>query len=143
MGHTLEVAETAYNDVGASQSADSAATEVVPTPPPAPPEAQSLPTITGSLEQGATLTSHPATWSGEVKRYTYQWKRCNNNGTNCNPISGATETTYVLRGVDVGHRIVLKETASNAAGSGITNSTATAQVTGVVPPHSPPRRSKA
>ncbi len=52
---------------------------------------------------------------------------------NCNPIGGATETTYVLRGVDVGHKIAFKETATNAAGSSVTNSTATELVTGVVP----------
>jgi len=133
VAHTVVVSEKAYNDVGASASAESAATEVVPQPPPAPPEAQSLPTITGSLEQGATLTSHPATWSGEVKRYSYQWKRCDNNGQSCNPIGGAAETTYVLRGLDVGHRIEFKETATNAAGSQATNSTATTVVVGVVP----------
>ena len=133
VGHTLEVSETAYNDVGASGAVSSSATEVVPNPPPTPPEAQNTPTTTGTLEQGATLTSQAATWSGEVKHFAYQWKRCDNKGLNCNPISGGTETTYVLRGVDVGHRIEFKETATNAAGSSITNSTATGVVTGVVP----------
>jgi alpha-tubulin suppressor-like RCC1 family protein len=131
--HTVVVSETAYNDVGSSASANSAATGVVPTPPPSPPEAQSSPTITGTPEQGATLTSHPATWSGEVKRYSYQWKRCDNNGVSCNPIGGANETTYVLRGLDVGHRIEFKETASNATGSQVVNSAPTAQVVGVLP----------
>ncbi len=133
VGHKLEVSETADNDVGAGQSAASSPTEVVPNPPPAPPEAQTLPTVTGTPEQSATLTSHPATWSGEVKHYTYQWKRCDNKGQNCNPIGGATEVTYVLRGVDVGHKIAFKETATNAAGSSVTNSAATELVTGVVP----------
>jgi len=139
VGHRLEVSETASNDVGAGQSANSTATERVPTPPPGPPEAQAPPTVTGIPEQGATLTGHPATWSGEVKHSTEQWKRCDNNGQSCGPIAGATEGTYTLRGVDVGHRIVLKETATNAAGSGISNSAATGLVTGVVPAsQSPP-----
>jgi len=133
VGHRLQVSETAYNDVGASQPATSAATVAVPTPPPAPPALQTPPTITGNLEQGATLTGHPATWSGEVKQTVPQWKRCDNNGVNCNPIPGASEVTYTLRGVDVGHRLVLKETASNAAGSAIANSAATGLVTGVIP----------
>ena len=133
VGHTLEISETAYNDVGAGQSADSTATEVVPTPPPAPPEVQTLPTITGTTEQGQTLTGHPGTWSGEVKHLAYQWKRCDNNGQNCNPIGGATELTYTLRGVDVGHRIALKETATNGAGSGVSNSAAGGLVAGIVP----------
>ncbi|HTY97395.1 MAG TPA: IPT/TIG domain-containing protein, partial [Solirubrobacteraceae bacterium] len=133
VGHTIEISETAYNDVGASQSADSTATGVVPTPPPAPPEFQTLPTITGTIEQGQTLTGHPGTWSGEVKHLAYQWKRCDNNGQNCNAIGGANEITYTLRGVDVGHRIVLKETATNAAGSAVSNSVATSLVAGVVP----------
>ena len=59
----------------------------------------------------------PATWSGEAKHLAYQWKRCDNKGLNCNPIGGANETTYVLRGLDVGHKIEFKETATNAAGS--------------------------
>ena len=117
VGHTLEISETAYNDVGASQPAASRATEVVPTPPPSPPEAQTLPTLTGTLEQSASPDGHPAVWSGEVKHYAYLWKRCDNNGQNCNPISGANETTYVLRGWTSDTRIALKETATNAAGS--------------------------
>ncbi len=133
VGHTLVISETAYNDVGAGQAAESAASEIVPNPPPSPPEAQSPPTVTGTPEQGQTLTGHAAAWSGEVKHYAYLWKRCDNNGQNCNPISGANEVTYTLRGVDVGHRIELKETATNAAGSGVANSAATAEATGVVP----------
>ena len=94
---------------------------------------KSPPTITGNHEQGRTLTVHAAPWTGEAKNFGYQWKRCENSGLNCHPINGANETAYVLAGVDVGKRIELKETASNAAGSQAVNSTATAQVVGVVP----------
>jgi alpha-tubulin suppressor-like RCC1 family protein len=132
VGHELKVTEMVENDVGKSEPSTSAATVVVPVPPPAP-EPGSVPTITGTLEQGQTLTSHPATWVGEVKHVAYQWKRCDTSGSNCNAIGGANEATYTLRSNEVGKRIEVKETDSNAGGSGVATSAATTVVVGHVP----------
>ncbi len=132
VGHALIVSETVENAVGRSAPATSLPTLAVPVPPPAP-ESTSLPTITGSAQQGQTLTEHAGGWSGEPSGYSYAWKRCSPTGTECKAISAATRQTYLLTSADVGHTIVAKETAVNAGGSTIANSAASATVAGAVP----------
>ena len=132
VGHAVAVSETVENAVGHSLPASSAPTLAVPVPPPAP-EATSLPTITGSAQQGQTLTEHPGGWTGQPTSYSYAWKRCSATGGECKAISAATKQTYQLTSADVGHTIVAKETAVNAGGSTPANSAGTATVAGAVP----------
>ena len=132
VGHALAVSETVENAVGRSAPATSQPTVAVPVPPPAP-ESISLPTITGTAQQGQVLTEHAGAWTSEPTSYSYAWKRCSAGGTECKAISGATKQTYQLTSADVGHTIVAKETALNAGGSTIANSLATTPVSGAVP----------
>lgn len=138
VGHTIEVGETVENGVGRSQAADSAASAVVPTPPNGPPEPQGVPTITGTTEQGRTLTGHSTTWTNEPKSFAYEWKRCESDGQDCRAIGGASGSSYVLVAADVGKAITLKETASNASGTGVVSSAVTSAVAGAVPVASAP-----
>ena len=119
VGHTLVVAETVENGFARSQAADSAATVVVPKPPPVAAVHKSPPTITGADEQSHTLTGHAAPWTGEPKSFEYQWQRCESGGLNCHAINNAQSTKYTLTGADVGKVIEFRETATNAAGSAI------------------------
>ena len=48
---------------------------------------------------------------------TYQWQRCDEDGTNCEDIDGATGETYTPTGDDAGHAIVVVVTATNPGGS--------------------------
>ena len=137
VGHALLVSETVENAVGRSAPATSLATLAVPVPPPAP-ESTSLPAITGSVQQGQTLTERAGSWTGEPTGYSYAWKRCSPTGTECKAISAATKQTYQLSSADVGHTIVVKETAVNAGGSTIANSGGTVTVAGSVPVVSSP-----
>ena len=82
VGHALVVSETVENAVGRSAPATSLPTLAVPVPPPAP-ESTSLPAITGSAQQGQTLTEHAGGWTGEPTGYSYAWKRCSPTGTEC------------------------------------------------------------
>ena len=84
--------------------------------PPAP-ENTSLPTITGTAQQGQTLTEEHGAWTNSPTGYNYQWLRCNASGTGCSSISGATAQTYAPVAADVGHELRVQETASNAGGS--------------------------
>jgi len=88
-----------------------AAGQVAPSP-------QSLPTISGTPEQGSTLTASPGTWMGtQPITFAYQWRRCNRNGGGCVNIAGATAQTYVVRGVDVADTLRVRVTARNGDGS--------------------------
>lgn len=75
-----------------------------------PPVNSVAPAITGTAQEGQTLTCSTGTWSG-TPTYTYQWKR---NGSN---IGSATNSTYTLVTADVGQSIKCTVTATNTLGS--------------------------
>lgn len=82
-----------------------------------------LPAITGTAQDGQTLTVSNGTWSNSPTAYARQWKRA---GTN---IAGATGTTYTCVTADVGLVITCTVTATNATGSASATSAGTAAVT--------------
>ncbi|MCW3031279.1 MAG: conserved secreted protein, partial [Solirubrobacterales bacterium] len=126
VGHTIRVQETASNSFGPSSAASSSATAAVT--PPAPTNV-SAPTITGTAQQGQTLTEHHGTWTNTPTSYAYKWLQCDSLATSCLPISGAESQTYVLSPGDLGHRIEVQEIASNAGGE---SSPSTSEPTAVV-----------
>lgn len=73
------------------------------------------PAITGTAQEGQTLTCSTGTWSG-LPTYAYQWKRNGNN------IGGATSSTYLVALADVGQNILCTVTATNFVGSATANS---------------------
>jgi hypothetical protein len=88
------------------------------------------PKISGSLVEGQTLTATTGTWTNNPTSYAFQWLHCpadggNGNGSNCDPISGATSSTLLLQASDVGHRLRVKVTAMNNDGSASAASNAT------------------
>jgi hypothetical protein len=132
VGSTLRAVVTATNK-GGSGTATSAATAVV-QPPPTPPANTSSPTISGTAQDGQIQTASPGTWTGtQPITYTYQWQRCDSSGANCNPIAGATTTTYTLTSTDVGATVAVGVKASNAGGNVTATSSATAVVQAVPP----------
>jgi hypothetical protein len=94
------------------------------------------PTISGRAEQGRTLSAARGTWTGTGPiTYSYRWVRCNEggglpDGSDCIFVSGATGSTYVLAGADVGFRLRVRVTGSNADGSETVASNPTAVVVG-------------
>jgi hypothetical protein len=127
---TLRVVVTATND-GGSAAATSAETATVA---PAAPANTALPTIGGTTQDGNTLSATTGTWSGTAPfSYDYQWRRCDSAGTNCADIAGATASTYLLEPADVGSKIRVVVTATNAADSAAAASAATATVTAAPP----------
>lgn len=70
-----------------------------------------LPVITGQAKQGVTLVSTTGSWTGyPAVTFAYKWQK---NGAT---IAGATSSTYVVAAGDVGSRISVEVTATNAAG---------------------------
>ncbi|MEP6892191.1 MAG: hypothetical protein ABI927_00300, partial [Gaiellaceae bacterium] len=129
-GSTLRVKVTATNASG-STSATSNATAVVTSGGSGPPVNTAEPTITGSAAQGQILTATIGTWTGGTPQtFTYQWRRCDTNGSNCNSISGETGKTRTVDSGDVGSRLRIRVTSTNSSGSATAESNATSTVTG-------------
>jgi hypothetical protein len=90
------------------------------------PSVVSVPTISGTPEQGDVLSMSSGSWSGtNPMSYKFQWTRCDPTGSNCGAISGANAPTYSLGSTDVTYRIRGIVTATNTAGSTVGTSTPT------------------
>ena len=85
------------------------------------------PTISGSAQQGQTLTATPGPVAGGVPSATaYQWQR--DAGGSWSDIAGATGLTYSPTSSDDGDALRVVETATNSAGASTANSAPTAPV---------------
>ncbi len=129
VGGTVRAVVTATN-TGGSASANSAVTAEVLSP--AAPSNTELPVVSGSDVEGQTLSASNGSWSGSPTGYAYQWQDCNALGEGCANIEGATSSSYVLAGSDVGRTVRVVVTATNAGGSTPVHSEATAAVTAEV-----------
>jgi len=94
------------------------------------PADRTLPSVSGTPQQGETLTEKHGEWSNGPTAYRYQWEDCNASGAGCAPIAEATGQTYPLKASDVGSTIRVLETASNEHGAG--QAAASAQTQAVV-----------
>src|SRR6202042_3420225 len=124
-------------NAGGSTTATSNATAVVtaaPPPPPAAPVNTTAPTVSGSAQQGNTLSVSNGGWLGSPTGFRYSWLDCDANGQNCAQIGGAAGRSYTLQQGDVGNTIEASVTATNAGGSTTATSNATAVVTAAPPP---------
>ncbi len=133
VGKTLKVAVTAEGTAG-KESVASAVTPVIGNEA-LEPENLLIPTIEGNLTPGETLTAQTGTWvSSETITYTYQWRKCNEEGEECANISGATSSTYKLIEGDINSTLRVVVTGKNPLGT--TN--ATSEQTEVVGAAGPP-----
>jgi hypothetical protein len=115
VGSRLRVVVTAANS-GGSSSAISQPSDVV-QPRTAAPANTATPTVSGTPQSGQTLTASNGTWSNNPIGYAYQWQRCNSAGASCTNIPGETRNTRIVANDDVGNRLRVLVTATNAAGS--------------------------
>lgn len=114
-----------------------AVTPTDPTDPPEPPEplplATAVPTISGVATVGRTLTASPGAWGPAGVELAYQWFRSDV------AIPGATGSSYLLAGADLGKVITVKVTGSMAGyvtasqTSGATTAVAKGTLTAVTP----------
>ncbi len=122
---TLRVAVTATNSSGTGKAL-SDATQIVSAKN--APFNTGQPSISGTAQEGETLTTTHGTWSGSSPiSYLTTWQRCDHDGGSCNP-TGATGTTYKLTSADVTNTLRAKVTATNSSGSSSSTSGASAVV---------------
>jgi hypothetical protein len=87
-----------------------------------------LPTISGTPQEGQTLTASKGTWTGNPTSYGYAWSRCNENGNRCSKIGGAKADMYTLARIDIGYTLRVTVTATNKDGAASATSAPTAPV---------------
>ena len=81
------------------------------------PAVRTSPQITGRARVGRKLSGSAGSWIFSPTGFRYQWLRCNGQGRSCSSIRHATRPTYTLTPADAGHRLRLRVTAGNNAGS--------------------------
>lgn len=75
------------------------------------------PTISGTPIEDNALVAVPGSWANSPTGFAYQWQDCDSAGINCASIPGATGQKYTLAAADIGRRVRVEVTASNAGGS--------------------------
>jgi hypothetical protein len=97
-----------------------------------------VPQISGTPQEGKTLTGSKGNWDNNPTDYNYFWLRCGKGGGNCGNISGAHALTYTLKSVDVDNTLRFRVDAKNADGTTSASSAPTAVITAATKPPPPP-----
>jgi hypothetical protein len=88
-----------------------------------PPVNMTPPTISGTAQQGSTLTADAGSWGGATPiDYAYQWRRCDTSGAACADIAGATGSSYAVTSSDVSSTLRVSVTGTNSYGSSTASS---------------------
>ena len=105
----------------------------------AAPANTSAPTISGTAQQGQTLTASTGTWSGSAPiQFAYQWQSCDGHGGGCANLNGSTSATYAVQKQDVNQTLRVVVTATNNEGASTAISAVTVPVTAApAPPPAP------
>jgi hypothetical protein len=116
VGSRLRAIVTAGNSVGKTSAFSNLTTTVLAKA--SAPVNSSLPVISGTASVGQQLTASTGVWSGVATNgFSYQWTRCNSNGSACANISGATGQSYGVGQADLGLALRVTVTATNPTGS--------------------------
>jgi hypothetical protein len=139
VGNTLRFRVRGRNADGTT-TATSVPTAVVVSAASNKPVNTAPPTISGTSQQGKSLTGARGTWDNKPSDFDYAWLRCDRNGGSCAAIGGANGTKYTLASVDVGNTIRFRVQAKNSGGATTATSVPTAVVTGAAPSPTPTPR---
>jgi sugar lactone lactonase YvrE len=100
----------------------------------------SPPTVSGTPEQGHTLTAGEGEWrwGSAPQAENYRWQRCDSNGSECKDIPYGLNPTYTLGAEDIGKRIRVLVTVENPEGT----ATAASSPTTVIAPGAKPTNTR-
>ena len=116
VGSRLRAIVTASNSAGKTSAFSNLTTAVLAKA--SAPVNSSLPVISGIPSVGQQLMASSGVWSGVAANgFSYQWSRCNSNGTACASISGATGLSYNIGQADLRFALRVTVTATNPTGS--------------------------
>jgi hypothetical protein len=127
VGARIRMTVTASNDYGGA-TATSATVGPVQS---AIPVTTSPPVISGAALVGQQLKTTGGVWS-PAGTETFQWRRSGNGGRTWSNIAGATAASYRLVAADLGDRIEVTVTSTDAAGSARATSAAVGPATAAV-----------
>ena len=98
-----------------NQTGQATSNAVGPVTNPPPPHNMVAPAISGTTQDGQTLTASRGKWSSpDPLTFTYQWQRCDSDGTNCVDVPASGHPyTYKLSSADIGHLIQVIVTATD------------------------------
>jgi hypothetical protein len=91
------------------------------------------PAISAAPTEAQPVTTSDGTWTGSPA-FAYDWRSCAVDGTDCNPIAGATGAAYTPTAADVGRRLRSRVTATVGAGTAMKQSALSDVVTAIPPP---------
>ncbi len=123
VGTALRVVVTA-TDANGSLAATSSATQ--PIAAASSPTIGEAPVISGTSQEGQTLSASTGTWSASgTISYAYQWQSCEAGGAECSVITGATASSYTIVASEVGAtiRVLVTATAEGKNSVGVSDST--------------------
>jgi len=92
------------------------------------PESVVKPEVDGSPRAEGQVTADVGVWTGEPTSYSYQWISCDEFGSGCANIEGATSATYTPGEGSVFSTLRVKVTATNGEGSASATSQLSAPV---------------
>lgn len=119
-------AQVLQSSAGGATAAVSAPSAIVLA---SPPVNLVRPSVDGKPGVGRVVTARVGSWVGTPDLiYTYQWHRCDADGSNCAPIPGATTSSYLLLAADNDRAVKVRVTATNAMSSDTAESDTTAQI---------------
>jgi hypothetical protein len=129
----LRVIVTASNAVGEASATSRPTSKIKPGPP----VSIAAPAVSGSLQEGQTLTASSGGWAGTGPfAFSYQWLRCAISGGGCEQIPGATSPTYAAGAEDLAHNLAVVVTASGLLGTASATSSESQAVLGILPTNS-------
>lgn len=82
----------------------------------AAPTNTTLPAISGIAQTGQVLTAYEGVWTG-APTFTYQWQHDTAGNNTFTNIAGATNRTFTAVAGDVGNKLRVQVTGTNAAGA--------------------------